>query len=195
MLNILNLNYSIIYITFSMIEYIIYQIKPEQENLTNEVLYVGSTKNLKQRKKRHKEDSRNEFNKLKLYLHIRENGGFSNFDLFPIEILLCKDKIDARIREQYWINQFNTTLNSIRAYRSPEEYQEYCESRNQYQKGYNSKNKENVKEYQHKYYEKTKERFNKTCICSLCNKEFKYSQKQKQLISPEHLEKNKIENK
>ena len=68
--------------------------------------YVGSSKNVINRIKQHKN---NKHNKTKLYTFIRENEGMDNWDFIILE-----DKIDYNIlhdREKYWINHLNTTLN------------------------------------------------------------------------------------
>ena len=51
-------------------------------------IYVGSTKNLRVRKNKHKYSCTNENDKkhkLNVYQFIRANGGFSNFDIIQLE--------------------------------------------------------------------------------------------------------------
>ena len=40
----------------------------------------------------------------KLYNTMRENGGWDNFEMIPIEEYLCDTPLQARMREQFWIN-------------------------------------------------------------------------------------------
>ncbi len=52
-----------------------------------ELFYIGSTLNFSRRKSHHKKNVKNKVGKLywtKLYLTIRENGGWENFDMIKI---------------------------------------------------------------------------------------------------------------
>ena len=82
----------------------VYKIYCKNPDITD--CYVGSSKNVINRIKQHKN---NKNNKSKLYTFIRENEGMDNWDFIILE-----DKIDYNIlhdREKYWINHLNTTLN------------------------------------------------------------------------------------
>ncbi len=94
-------------------EYIIYKIT------INDFIYVSSTKNFIMRKYRHKCNNEKNID-LKLYKIIRENGGWENCEMIPIEKLKCETKTDARIREEHWRIELNANLNSQRAYKSHE---------------------------------------------------------------------------
>ena len=76
-------------------------------------LYIGSTINFRDRKCKHKRDSIN--SNIKIHTIIRENGGWNNWKMIPIEIFLCKNKLELRIREQFWIDKLNSNLNSNKA--------------------------------------------------------------------------------
>jgi hypothetical protein len=53
---------------------------------------------------------------------MRENGGWDNFEMTPIEEYECDTPIQARIREQYWINKTEEQkLNSHNAFISAED--------------------------------------------------------------------------
>jgi hypothetical protein len=95
--------------------------------------YIGSTMNFTRRKNHHKSlwsnpNSRN-YN-LKIYQTIRDFGGWDNWTMAPIENLECETKIDARIREQFWIDELKPILNMANAYGWNEEKQkQMCDKR------------------------------------------------------------------
>jgi hypothetical protein len=176
----------------------IYKLVCRDTNITD--LYVGNTTDWRTRKSTHKSACCNEKCKehnQKKYVVIRENGGWSNWEMVLIEKYPCKDGIEARQRERYWTEQLTSQLNTRRAYRSEEERKEYGkEYGKEYMKGYYEKNadklkeyretrkdkmkeyrenhKEKMKEYMKGYYEKNadkmKEQMNKKVPCPLCNK-------------------------
>jgi len=47
---------------------------------------------------------------------MREHGGWSEFEMVPLEELKCASKLQARIKEQEWIDKIEHKLNVIRAY-------------------------------------------------------------------------------
>ena len=107
--------------------FIIYKIQ------IHDCIYIGSTKDLKQRKTTHKQSCTNENNKhhhLMVYQIIRENGGWNNSYMAPIEEFECDTPLQSKIREQYWINQYNANLNVNRAYVSEEEKREEKQEEN-----------------------------------------------------------------
>lgn len=133
-----------------MTEYFIYKIYCKDETITD--IYIGSTKtSLRRRWNNHKSICDNQiciaYNDYK-YQFIRENGGIANWDIIEIERLVC-DVIEARIRERYWIEELNATLNRVRAYATIEERkkQNYESSLKEHRKEYRKKwKKENEKE-------------------------------------------------
>jgi hypothetical protein len=79
-------------------------------------LYIGHTTNFVQRKSAHKQSCVNPKSanyKLKLYNVIRENGGWTNWQMDIIAYHHCKDHYDARTKEQEYFISYNATLNSI----------------------------------------------------------------------------------
>jgi len=65
--------------------YYIYQITDKNNE---EIFYIGSTNNFSSRKSRHKKNVKNKVGKLywlKLYVYIRSNGGWENFEMKIIE--------------------------------------------------------------------------------------------------------------
>lgn len=74
-------------------------------------LYVGSTINLSDRTKQHKEwcEKMCEF---KVYKFIRDHGGWENWDVVLLENLPCSCKLELSSREYFWIEQLKATLNT-----------------------------------------------------------------------------------
>ena len=130
--------------------------------------YVGSTTNFNRRKQEHKSRYKSvnskEYN-YKVYQFIRENGGFSNFDITEIERYSALDKNDLHKRERFWLEIFNSTLNSLNPIISEEEKKEYNKEYEKTDKRiqYNKKNdkKQNEKKKLDKIH------------CNICNKEMR----------------------
>ena len=99
-------------------EYIIYKISFCDEN--NNFCYIGSTKNFTNRKYAHKQNTNTNNTTCKSFCHklyttIRANGGWNNFEMLPVEQLICS-KMEARIRENYHILEQKANLNMVKAY-------------------------------------------------------------------------------
>ena len=76
--------------------------------------YIGSTcRNLKQRLAKHKNKSWEAPNR-KLYKHILENGGFTEWRMETLEIIETDNRLTRNSREQFWIDELKPELNSIR---------------------------------------------------------------------------------
>lgn len=151
--------------------YIIYKIS---SNKCNEI-YIGSTNNYRQRKKKHIYNANGgdkAKSHYKIYKTINEYGGWKYWKMEIIETCdeTIKTKTDARIKEQEWINKLNATLNSQKAYISDQERIEYnkqkckkwLEENKEYskeqRKDYRDNNAEKIKEQKHNDYEKHKEK-------------------------------------
>ena len=146
--------------------------------------YVGSTTNFQRRKAQHKVDcSNNNKNNLKVYVYIRENGGWDNWDMVEVERYEATDKGNLHSRERYWIETFKSRLNGqIPTQTKKEHYEankevileqkkEYYEANKEVilerrKKRYEA-NKEALIEHQKEYYEANKEKINEkvTCEC------------------------------
>ena len=140
-------------------KYIIYEIRPFNRDIIYS--YIGSTLNFRSRKNQHNTTCNNENSKgynLNIYQFIRGNGGFDAFEMIPLEIYECENKMQSRIREQIFINQLEIKkLNMRRAYRSENELKEYQqEYQKEYQQEYYENNKEKIKEYQQENQDKIK---------------------------------------
>ena len=140
--------------------YCFYKIVCNEEN---EFTYVGSTTNFTSRKNQHKNTCFNPSLKghhLKVYQTIREFGGWDNWTMSPIEQLECPTKLDARIREQHWIDELKPKLNSYNAFgldinNMKEVKNKYIANNSEHLKElrsqYYSNNQEQLKKYQIKY--------------------------------------------
>jgi hypothetical protein len=114
-------------------------------------IYIGSTTNFRVRKNKHKTTCNNINHKhynLHIYNIIRQNGGWENWDMHPIEQIECETIIESRIREQYWIQLKQSSLNSCKAYLSKEEKQKY---KKQHHKEDYAKNIDKVKQQSKEY--------------------------------------------
>lgn len=81
--------------------------------------YIGSTKNPSLRFKTHKHDSKTQRNKnKKIYIKMNQIEDYNNENQLNYEILetlFNASKLEARTREQYYIDNLKPTLNSINA--------------------------------------------------------------------------------
>jgi hypothetical protein len=153
--------------------YIIYEIRP----LNKELLYsyVGSTKNFIKRKSNHKTDCNNlnsSNHNVKIYNYIRENGGWTEFEMVALEEFECDTKIQARIQEQVWIDKMKNKLNMVKAYCSAEER---IERKKELRKNYSADKKEIIKQIR-------KERI----LCP-CGTEYNKSNKYQHILYKYHL--------
>lgn len=105
--------------------YTIYKISIAGEN------YIGSTRDLKQRKKGHKNKCNDVSYNCKLYTTIRENGGWDCCNITPIEEFECETKREAECREEYWRREYKAMLNMKKAFRTEEELKEQMKTNNE----------------------------------------------------------------
>jgi hypothetical protein len=76
--------------------------------------YVGHTVDFNQRKSHHKTNCNNDGCKsytTKLYCFIRDNNGWENWTMSEVEKYSCSNLDEAKLREQYWVDNLNATLN------------------------------------------------------------------------------------
>jgi hypothetical protein len=86
-----------------------------QDNNNIDSFYIGSTVNLSRRKSHHKKNVKNKVGKLywcKLYLYIRNNGGWDNFTFEKIHEIESDNNTDIKNEEQAIINILKPTLNT-----------------------------------------------------------------------------------
>jgi hypothetical protein len=92
---------------------VIYKIQHREKS---ELLYVGCTTNFNARRHQHRCRVSNvgdkEYNAYK-YKMIRENGGWDMFDMKPVKIISCKNKLEAEIEEERTRQELKATLNCV----------------------------------------------------------------------------------
>ena len=79
-------------------------------------IYVGSTTNMPRRKQQHKTTCCNKNSKdhnSYVYQFIRNNQGWTNWNMEIIEHYPCENSVEACKRDQYWINTEQATLNVV----------------------------------------------------------------------------------
>ena len=77
-------------------------------------LYIGATKNIRQRKYKHKYNcvnSNSNKHNFKVYKFIRENFGWDNWNMVLIKEINCDNRVDLLRLERNYIECFNATLN------------------------------------------------------------------------------------
>jgi len=154
---------------------IIYKIVCNDESVLES--YVGHTTSFKDRKHSHKNncnyESQKEHNK-KLYQMIRENGGWHNWTMIPLEEYPCENYIQARIKEEAYRVELQSQLNTYKCFgaETKQEYmkeytykyrQEYKELLKEKNKKYRQTNKEQIVEKNKKWRESNKEKSKEYC--------------------------------
>jgi hypothetical protein len=151
------------------------------------LIYVGSTTDYIKRKNKHKSCCKSA--QTKLYEMIRANGGWDSFSMVEHSKFPCENKRHAEKEEERVRLELQANLNTIRAYRTPEQKVEQTKENGKkyyelhkveiaeqqkkhyeenkldilkYHKEYKELHKEENKEYQKKYYEENKE-YKKEC--------------------------------
>ena len=151
-------------------------------------IYVGSTTNFRRRKAAHKSTCNNENNQgynTRVYVFIRENGGFSNWDMIEVEKYCATDRKDLLKRERYWFEELKASLNKDIPSRTLKEYRtENKEMITQKNKIYREENREKISQRMKKYYEENKERINE--------RDREYYKENKE-ISRKYYKENKVE--
>ena len=119
-------------------------------NAENEFVYVGSTINFTSRKNQHKrscEKPKQQELNMKIYVTIREFGGWDNWTMVLIEYFPCETSLEASSRERYWYDQFNAKLNAQMPNRTTSEYnQQHVEYYKDYNKEHYLQNKQQYRQ-------------------------------------------------
>ena len=134
---------------------LIYKIQHKEKD---ELLYVGSTTHFGNRKRQHKSRCYNANGKpynYKIYSTIRDNGGWDAFNMVIVKEFPCENKRQAEAEEDRIMRDFQASLNSIRAYQTPEER---LERRKITERIFRQNNPEKYKEYLKGYYQQNKEK-------------------------------------
>jgi hypothetical protein len=159
---------------------LIYKIQCNNPNITE--IYIGSTKNLNQRKKDHKKACSNEKNKnhnIYVYQFIRNNYNYENWSFIILEYVnqneLNSDHTNLHKRERYWIELLLPKLNLRIPTRSQQEWRDANKSYiNECIQSWKILNREKVMLQKRRYREKNKEKI------KLKNKE--YREKNKEIL-------------
>ncbi len=143
-------------------ESIIYKLCCKDPTITDE--YIGSTTNFSRRKTQHKSRCNREKSNFLVYVCIRENGNFENWDMVEVEKYEASDKQDLHKRERYWIETLKSSLNKqIPTQTSKEHYEDNKERITIRNKKYTEEHKEYFVEYKKKHYQENKEKINNKC--------------------------------
>jgi hypothetical protein len=130
-------------------------------DLENNNIYIGSTTNFRNRKYQHKNSCFNEKRKdyyYPVYQFIRDNDGWDNWQMIPIEVFPCNDKKELEVRERHHIELLKPKLNKIIPTRTEKEYKEDNKEKiTEYKKQHYNNNKEQILEQQKDYYQDNKE--------------------------------------
>ena len=131
-------------------------------DLNNENIYIGSTTNFRMRKNQHKTICNNEKSKkynYPVYNYIRDNGGWDEWQMIPIEVFPCNDKKELEVRERHHIELLKPTLNKIIPTRTHKQW--YVDNKEviiQKVKGWYETNKEKKAQYDKQYHNDNKEK-------------------------------------
>ena len=128
------------------------------------LIYIGSTTNFTKRKNTHKAVCHNEKlrqHNYKVYVMIRANGGWDNFNIIPVKEYACENNIQLVIEEERIRKEMKANLNAQRAFRTEEEdkeyYRNYYEANTielkEYHRNYRETHAEELKEGKQKYYQ------------------------------------------
>jgi len=133
-----------------------------KDDLENENVYVGHTTNWAQRKRSHKSVCNNSKSKkydFSLYQNIRDNGGWDEWSMIWLEDYPCGGQPEACARERYWIEHYESKLNSLIPGRNNKEYtQVHREKIKEYKKKYHKDHKEKISESNRHYRENNPEK-------------------------------------
>jgi len=178
---------------------VIYKIKHNEDYDDNNI-YVGSTTNFKNRKNYHKGSFYNEKNNnynCFVYQFIRDNGGWDEWVMIPIEECPCNSKNELLIRERHHIDLLRPILNTNIPNRTDKEYRtDNKEKLKDYFKQYHIDNKEKKLKFAKIYYENNIEKVKEykkeyqklkvicdNCGCEVCKKGLNAHQQSKKCIN------------
>lgn len=166
---------------------VIYKIVCKDENV--DYLYVGHTTDFVKRKYSHKNGCNNpkniKYNK-KIYVEMRNNGGFDNFKMLEIKKFPCNDRREAESEEDKIILELKANMNTIRASRTQEQWiNDNKEHIKQYQKQYHEDNRVIINEKNRQYYETNKEKNKEKHYCE-CGGKYRHSDKARHFKTKKH---------
>ena len=128
---------------------VIYKI---QHNDDDTLLYVGHTTNFTKRKSMHKSDCIEKTTPV--YKMIRDNGGWECFAMIVIKEYPCENKREACIEEDRIMRDMKASMNSKRAFTTPEEKRE---QKKEYSQDYRESNRDAINDQKKEHYQANKE--------------------------------------
>ena len=167
-------------------------------------LYVGHTENFKQRVDNHRtacranlEQNPSRNGKCLVYSEINRNGGWEKVTMTPVEEFVSKNKVQSRIREQYWIDKIQVARRDavmMNSYISPEQKAKYYEENKdkllEQKAEYHQANREKILEQHAEHYQANKdkilERISKRMTCP-CGVQHRAGDKSRHLKSAKHI--------
>lgn len=174
---------------------IIYKIVCKDVNITKS--YGGHTTNVIKRRASHKCNCNNINCKIYnsyIYKFIRENGGFTNWDMIWCYDFPCENKRQAELEERNFIEREKCELNSYKPFRTEEENKQQQKEYNKNNKNkkleHNKKNKDKIAQKTKEYYKINKQEINnkqnKKKICE-CGCEINKGNLSRHLKSKKHI--------
>ena len=136
-------------------------------DLTVQHVYNGATTDFTRRKAQHKDYCRNVSNKttklynMKIYTIIREHGGWDNWTMVLLEHHPCNSKLESSIRERYWYEELQSTMNGQVPSRNRAEYRtDNIDKAKEQRVGYQAANRDKINEQQNKWKAANRDKIN-----------------------------------
>lgn len=168
---------------------VIYKIK-HNEDYDDLNIYVGSTANFTHRKCCHKNNCNNEKNKhynIPVYKYIRNNGGWDEWVMIPIEQYPCNNKDELKIRERYHIDLLKSKLNQRIPSRTDKEWRDDNKEKiNEYWRNNKDKKYEKDKRYRESHKEilvEKKKQYREANKEKIAERDKKYREANKEILS------------
>ena len=176
-----------------------YKIISKTESDQN--VYIGHTVDFQRRCRQHRTvcaDINHPSHNMKVYQHIRGNGGWDNFDTVLIEQSSFATSEDARKRERELIELHIAKLNICVPSRTPTDwYNEHKDHVLEMKKQRYEQHKEEHLDAMRKYREANKERILEwkkcKCICEVCGGAYQQSDRSRHVKTQKHNSKLLIE--
>lgn len=114
-------------------------------------IYIGSTMNINQRRRAHKNrcnDINDKCHNIHVYQYIRQNGGWENWESIIVETFEYNEKYELKNRERFHLEQLQAKLNKQIPNRTDVEYRSAnIEQIAHRDKQYRDANKEHIKQH------------------------------------------------
>jgi hypothetical protein len=168
---------------------VIYKIK-RNDDYDDTDIYVGSTANFTHRKSKHKYCCNNEKDKnynTPVYKYIRDNGGWDEWVMIPIEQYPCNNKDELKIRERYHIDLLKSKLNQRIPSRTDKEWRDDNKEKiNEYWRNNKDKKYEKDKRYRESHKEilvEKKKQYREANKEKIAERDKKYREANKEILS------------